>query len=302
MTTESTGFLTKAIVLVSTDLDEANKVRVAEQNLKKVSGVEMVGRQNIPPMGIDKAFFTIQYGPARTEVLVAAIKGDENYIPLYGMKILAGRNLLPSDTIKEFVINETLSKQLGFRSPEDAIGKQIFTWGKFSPIVGVVADFHQASFRETIQPQVITSVRCSNIAIRLNLKEQAKVSLSRTIQNLMTACKNTYPNSNFQFAYFDETIKALYENEQKTLRIMNASTAIAIFISCLGLFGLTLFIVRKRVKEVSIRKVLGASASQIVILLSKDFTQLIILSLLIASPSHGTFFMSGYKTMRTGRA
>ena len=155
------GFRSDAIVTFSTDerKDSVSKARLLEETIRQVPGVADVARENMPPMGLDRGIFTIRTVPGSKERLaVEAITTDEHYIPLYGIRLLAGRNLFPSDTLKEVVINESLSKTLGFRNPDEAIGKQIYTWNKYVPIVGVVADFHKYSYRAPIQPLLIAEI------------------------------------------------------------------------------------------------------------------------------------------------
>jgi putative ABC transport system permease protein len=165
------GFRSDAIVSFDTGerKDSVSKARSLEETIRQVAGVADVARENMPPMGLDRGIFTIRLGANSSERLhVEAIVADEHYIPLYGIRLLAGRNLFPSDTLKEVVINESLSKTLGFRNPDQAIGKQIYTWNKYIPIVGVVADFHKYSYRAPIQPLLIAGIACTDIAVRLN--------------------------------------------------------------------------------------------------------------------------------------
>jgi ABC-type antimicrobial peptide transport system permease subunit len=221
---------------------------------------------------------------------VAAVKADEHFIPLYGIRLLAGRNLLPGDTLKEVVINESLSKLLGFASPEKALGQSIYTWNKYCPIAGVVADFHQASFHETIKPMLITSLACTDIAVKLDTRNKSVAETKAILARVENQWKAFYPHTPFEYDFLDESIARLYQKEQTTSWLMNITTGITIFISCIGLFGLTMFTTARRTREIGIRKVLGASVPDIVALLGKDFFILIVIALFIASPV-AWFFM-----------
>ncbi|MFT3824712.1 MAG: ABC transporter permease [Chitinophagaceae bacterium] len=287
MLSKDLGFKSDAVILLSTNesRDSLFRVKQVEESIRQVPGVAMVARENMPPMGLDRGIFTIRYKPLGDEFIpVAAIKADEHFIPLYGMKLLAGKNLSPSDTIKEVVINESLSKLLGFKTPEQALGQSIFIWDKFCPITGVVADFHQASFHESIKPLLITGLACTDIVVKLDTKGASAENTKAILARIEKQWKQFYPHTPFEFSFLDEELGRLYEKEQTTSWLMNIASGITIFISCIGLFGLTLFTMEKRTREIGIRKVMGASIPDIVVMLSKDFVVLIVIALLIASP------------------
>jgi ABC-type antimicrobial peptide transport system permease subunit len=153
-------------------------------------------------------------------------------------------------------------------------------------VVGIIKDFHAKSLHEPIAPFFIRSGEAleSTVSVKLSTEGRSPDHLSAMLTRLETAWKAVYPNKKFEYSFFDETIARLYEKEQKTARIMNIAMAIAIFISCMGLFGLAAFIAEQRTKEIGIRKVLGASLSQVVLLISQDFIVLVGISCLIASP------------------
>ena len=228
-----------------------------------------------------------------TEVGSQFQAGDENYITLYQLHLLAGRNLLPSDTMREYLINETLARELGFKKPQDAIGKTISGGGddgtashKQLPIVGVLADFHSQSLHEPIAPTFMSTSKKYSRIISVKLPTQGRQinHLDESIARIEKLWKNIYPNEKFEYKFFDETIARFYEKELKTQQLMNTAMAIAIFISCMGLFGLATFAAQKRTKEIGIRRVLGASVSGMVSMLSFDFIKLILFAFLIASP------------------
>jgi ABC-type antimicrobial peptide transport system permease subunit len=219
--------------------------------------------------------------------------GDENYIKLYQMKLLAGRNLFPSDTMREFIINETCAKKLGFKIPSDAIGKMLHAGttdamnvDKEFPVVGVVADFHTQSFHEAIAPVFISTSKkfSSTVSVKLFMQGNAGDNLKKAIAELGQAWKTVYPEENFHFSFFEDSIAKYYKEEIQTSRLIDSAMMLAIFISCMGLFGLAAYTTQQRSKEISIRKVLGASAAGITTSLSKDFVKLVIIAVLIATP------------------
>jgi putative ABC transport system permease protein len=280
------GFRTDAIVRFDTGEaeDSINKVKVLIEQIRQLPGVADIASENIPPMGPDKTITTIRY-PASSEVRVPAqfVHADEHYIPLYGIRLLAGRNLFPSDTVKELVINETLSRQLGFRSPGEAIGKKILNMDKTLPIVGVVADFHEYSYQEPIQPLLIMGRTSTDLAVRLDTRGRSAADARAILGRIERVWKSVYPHRPFDFSFIDDWIAQLYRREQTMEGLMHLATGITIFISLIGLFGLMLFTTGRRTREIGIRKVLGARVTDILTLLGKDFVRLVLVALVIAS-------------------
>jgi putative ABC transport system permease protein len=227
---------------------------------------------------------------------------DENYIPLYELKLLAGRNFFPGDSLREIVINENYASQLGFRHPEDALGKTVKWWGKTCTIVGVAADFNIKPLREKIGPVAIgTSVdREFGFSVKLHSRgggaDDSRAGgggdfrgggggdFKKQIAAIERTWKAVFPDEPFVYHFFDDQIARFYEKEQKTSQIISAAMFITIFISCMGLFGLAALTAAQRTREIGIRKVLGASVSGIVILLCKDFVLLVLIALVLSSP------------------
>jgi putative ABC transport system permease protein len=281
------GFRSDAIGSANTDesRDSLFRVKNLEASIGQLPGVSGVARENMPPMGSDLGVFGVQYRARSDERFsVQAIKADENFIPLYGLRMLAGRNLEPSDTLREVVINETLSKALGFRRPEDAIGKMLFTWNKNVPIAGVVADFHKRSFHEPVKPLLIAAMACTDLAIRLDTKGKSVGEARAILDRVQRVWKQFYPHMPFEFSFLDDEIAQLYTKEATMSWLMKIATGITLFISCIGLFGLTMFTAERRTKEIGIRKVLGATVRDIVLLLGRDFVWLVGLAFVIAAP------------------
>jgi putative ABC transport system permease protein len=280
------GFRTDAIVRFDTGEagDSTGNVKILEQEIRQLPGVADIASENIPPMGPDKTITTVRY-PVTSEVRIPAqfVRADEHYIPLYGIRLLAGRNLFPSDTVKEVVINETLSRQLGFRNPEEAVGKTILNIRKTLPIVGVVADFHEYSYQEPIEPLLIMGATGTDLAVRLDTRGRSAAEAHAILNRIGRTWKTVYPHKLFEFSFIDDWIALLYRREQTMEGLMHLATGITIFISLTGLFGLTLFTTGQRTREIGIRKVLGARVTDILILLGRDFVRLVLLALLISS-------------------
>jgi putative ABC transport system permease protein len=213
-------------------------------------------------------------------------QGEENFIPFYQMKLIAGRNISHSDSLRDLAINETYSNLLGFKTPADAVGKILYRNDKSYPIAGVIADFHQGSFHEAIHPAVIGKIpeRESSLAIKLDATEKKQADVKIIAAAMEKEWKKIYPEEPFNYDLLNEAITWLYGQEENTSWLVNAAVAISIFISCMGLFGLVMFTAKRRIKEIGIRKVLGASVTDIASMLSKDFVSLVLIALIIASP------------------
>jgi ABC-type antimicrobial peptide transport system permease subunit len=186
-----------------------------------------------------------------------------------------------SEDIKEIVVNETLLKKLGVRNSGEAIGKNITLWGKKYPIVGVVKDFHISSLKQEIAPVLLTTVK--NFYWTANIRLQTS-DLSPTLKEIENSYKAIYPQSLFEYEFVDEMVANFYREEKKMSNLLKVFVGVAIAISCLGLYGLVSFMAAQKVKEIGIRKVLGASILNIVMLLSKDFLWLVGIAFVIASP------------------
>ena len=285
--TTDRGFHTESVITFKTNWgDKSKRPRILVENIKQLSGVAGATLQGFPPMGFAVIVNHILYkGQSVVDTPVALKSGDEAFIPLYQIRLLAGRNIVKSDSLREFVINESYSKTLGFAKPENAIGQILSYNGKRYPIVGVVENFHQQSFHEGIRPCVIGTFAelQHGIAIKLssNVTKDEAVALRAQFEKLY---KQLYPDEAFESHFIEDEIGWMHDGERKTANLMNVAMAITIFISCLGIFGLALFTAEIKTKEIGIRKVLGASVTNIVAMLSQEFIVLIAMAIVIASP------------------
>ena len=283
------GFSTDAVVNIPRIWrDQSDKVKGLAETIKHIPGVDQVILQAFAPMGFPHMSQTVVYkGKQDIKLEVSLQPGNEDYIPFYKMKLIAGRNMFHSDSLRELVINQTFASRIGFSDPQQAIGKQI-AWfdGKTYPIVGVIADFHENSFHEPMKPVVIGHMPEleKGIGFRLSTRGKEVAEAKTILAQVEKEWKKTYPENDFNYHFLNESITWLYQQETKTAWLMNVVMFITIFISCMGLFGLALFTAEQRTKEIGIRKVLGATVTNIVTLLSRDFVLLVFISLVIASP------------------
>ena len=280
------GFNADAIINVDTPGgDSLSKIKILSQKIKQLSGVNRVALQWVSPMAGHGPGHYIKFNSADVkETDVTQVAGNEDFIPLYNIQLLAGRNLMHSDSLEEIVINENLSHIMGCKNPGDAVGKMIYWDDKPYPVVGVVADFHTRSFHEIITPLCVVNRPDREGTLAIKLESKGMQSIKTTLAQIERSWKEIYPAGTFKYQFYDESLASLYEKDQQTATLVNTAMAITIFISCIGLFGLALFTAEKRAKEISIRKILGASVANITVMLSKDFTVLVIIAMFIASP------------------
>lgn len=262
--------------------EEASKKQLLKEELQRLPEIAQISLQNAPPAinGMSGSTFELEVQNERQSHHLSRKVFDPNYLDLYSIELVAGRNLQHSDTLREFLINEKLVNFMGLQNPEEAIGKMV-TWGEKSyPIVGVTKDFHHVNLKYELEP-LIMNMDSYTFSMALKLGTQ---NMSQAMQQVEQIWASIYPNHSFNYRFYDETIAKFYETEQRTSKLLSTATGVAIFISCIGLFGLVSFSVARRTREIGIRKVLGASIPNIVALLSKDFILLVFIAILIGSP------------------
>jgi len=206
---------------------------------------------------------------------------EPEFIDTYGLNLLAGSNLISSDSVTQYLVNEEFARRTGYGNRyRDLIGRRVEMWGREAPIVGVIRDFNTNSLHREIEP-VLLAVRNSYYLAGI------KIALDRSreaIDVIRQAYNAAFPEYVFDYLFLNTRIENFYKKERQMARVMNWFTAIAVAIGCLGLFGLVSYMAATRRKEVSIRKVLGATLSDILLLFSREFFLLVGLSFLIAAP------------------
>lgn len=275
------GFQKDAIVMVPVPSNEKSKISTLRSELSRLPAVEKFSFCNQPPIGAGGGREIVYDTRSRRENYDVILKlGDEQYLAAFGLQLLAGRNLFPSDTIREYLVNETLVKKLGV-SNEAILGKNARINDINGTIVGVIKDFHNESLHKSIAPLSITSRTDSyhSCAVMVNT-----ANLQPTLRALQKTWEQIYPDNIFQSEFLDERIARLYELDQRIQQIIQAFTAVAVLIACLGLYGLVSFMAARKTKEVGVRKVLGASIQSILWLFGKEFIRLLLIAFLIAAP------------------
>ncbi|MBS1596929.1 MAG: ABC transporter permease [Bacteroidetes bacterium] len=240
--------------------------RIPTGRLLDDMGASILSGDSLKPINADLKYITIDY----------------DFIPTYGINMAAGRNFSRdfSTDSANFIINEAAVSMLNWKTPTNAIGKDIAYGGVRGKIIGVTNDFHFESMHQKIIPLImIRNFGFGNLTIKISGN-----NIPATIKYIDDTWKKYLPETPFQYNFFDEKFAALYSSEQQQGNIFTVFSCIAIFIACLGLFGLSAFAITQRIKEIGIRKVLGASVTQITTMMSKDFLKLVAIAAVIAFP------------------
>lgn len=283
----SLGFNKAAIINVPIPGDSIShtKIDAIRNQLLQNPGIKYASFSYSSPSsdGNWNSDFQFDHNPKSTNFSANLKWADVNYFKTYGIQFVAGRPYREADTVKEFVVNETLLKKLGITKPEEALGKEINFWDgdKVAPIVGVIRDFNSYSLRQPMAPVVLSTWKDVYQTINIKINPGAEKPTLAFVEKIWN---QAYPDYVYEYKFLDETIHNFYKQENQLSLLYKIFAAIAIFISCLGLYGLVSFMAVQRTKEMGIRKVLGANARNIVYLLSKEFTLLIIIAFVIAGP------------------
>ena len=276
-------------VLTQWDSSFISRVNTFKEELKQLPRVKGAATSwNVPGGDIGRSFNVRQADSATANKFTTRQTGvDYDYLNVYGIKLLAGRNFTMSDhnadwsKVHNTIINRSAVKLLGFASPEAAIGKAIMSGDKRWDVVGVVEDYHQKSLRYPLEPILFRPAysNFSTISVKINPADVAK-----TIDAIKLKYTTFFPGNLFDYVFLDENFNRQYQNEQLFSKSFGIFAALAIFVACLGLFGLAMFTTIQRTKEIGVRKVLGASVQNILVLVSKDFLVLVLIASIIAFP------------------
>jgi len=280
------GFDKEQVMVISINgINDDSNVKLLEQKLNSLSIVSQVGAAQ-GYLGKSVSGRMIQ-NPLQDDggLSVQTNIADASALEVMGLRFVSGKNLplnkAEGDTLVEVVINEKIATYLGYTS-EEAIGKTIQMLPRHSTIVGVVEDFNFASLRESIGAYAFHNLPSESkeyILVKMSVSD-----LGQNIESLKSSFKSVAPNTPFDYSFLDQNIEKLYAEERQTASIGMIFSLLAVFVACLGLFGLAAFTAEQRDKEISVRKVLGASVSSIVKLLSIDFIKLVVIALVIAFP------------------
>lgn len=282
------GYSKDQMVLLRAGSDSVINYDSIKQQLKANSNIVEVGRSSRIPSGrlLDSWEAYVMKGDsmAPADIGVKSLSVDEDFIPAYEIEMAAGRNFskaFSTDKTNGFILNETAVKQLGWKNPADAVGAR-FGYGEIrGQIVGVTKDYHFESLHQKVAPIAMFAQtdRLGWMSVHIsggNIKE--------ALAHIESVWKKQFPDRPFEYEFLDQKFGVLYATEQTQQLLFGIFSGIAIFISCMGLLGLSIFMAEIRTKEIGVRKVLGASVTSLVILLSNDFLKLVLVAIVIASP------------------
>lgn len=288
------GFKTNGVVMIDTPFNP-NQIEHPEpyyskrelllNKIKSLPNVKNACLSGSTPATNNYSVTTMKYddGVKMLESSVEVKNADEDFFKLYQMPLVAGNYPKKSDSLIEFVINESLARHLGFTNPQEAVGKQLIKSNKPIPVVGVIKDYYFKSLHNPIKPLAFFSEKWYQTQIHVEL-DLAQGSGKDNLAGLEKEFKSIYPADGFDYTFTDQSIALFYEQEERISKLLRWATGVSILISCLGMLGLVIHTINQRRKEIGIRKVLGASVTQLVNIISSEFIKLVGIALLIASP------------------
>ncbi len=296
------GFNRAQVVDIGLDDNKPEHLRLLRDQLSAIPGVQSVSLSVGAPVSDNNVGTGFNLREKyKSEELEGAVKAaDKNYLNTYGLQLLAGRwfddhdetNVASSvpDSLRRyaFVLNETAVRSLGFKSPQEALGKYV-TFGMndiSAPVIGVVKDYHTSSLREALKPVLMVEYPFFYYNAGIRLAPGYSAATLSAIEKIWTS---VYPHGLYEANFLDERVASQYKDDRQTQQLFYIFTSLAVIINILGLVGLLSFIIEQKSKEVSIRKVLGASLGNISFILSKDFLSLCLIAFLIAGPVAGIF-------------
>ncbi len=282
---QSMGFDKDNIVDITFPGDSASNAKIDYLNasLHKITGVKNVSFNSTPPATDGNNWYDFKYDHAlKYNEQYSIMKFvDPAYLQTYGLTLVAGRNF-SSDTAHEVLVNERMLQELGgAKNPEDVLNKQMDIHDVVGPIVGVVKNFNSTGFKDKYSRVLFAPKKRYYQHVGVKLSSGESLEAIKSIENLWN---KTFPDYVFEYQFMDEAVANFYKQESQLAALYKIFAAIAIFLGCLGLYGLASYMAAQRIKEVGIRKVLGASIGSIVYLFSKEFIVLIFIAFLIASP------------------
>ena len=294
------GFDKDNVLMVTVPFENSEQKLLLGNELGKIPNIKTWSYSSSPPSGRNEVHWSTMMSVVGNndpnQKSVTIILSDDKFCSLYDLKLKAGRFFNITDTsavsasIKEgqrypkCVVNEKLVRELGFESLEGSLGKRFWIGinGWQAEIVGVVSDFNIGSLHEAIKPTLVTQFL--PYSERLGIKIQGGSDMPTMISKINAAYKTAFPTGVFEFNFLDQQLDDLYKTEERLYSLFKIFSILAMLISCLGLWGLITFAAQQRVKEIGIRKVLGASVVSIVSILTKDFIALVCIAIAIASP------------------
>ena len=286
------GFLQHAIMTVEVP-NNLTKLQTFKQQVQTLPNVQKFSySMSGPPQSGQVSHTTFRYDtrPEEEKWQLQQMYCDADYLSLYDLKLLAGRNLQPSDTAREALVNEVFMRKVGAKTPAEVLGKVIHNNGHNMEIVGVLKNYNQQELKNAINPLFVSTQAIRYFAANLQVQTG---NFQQVMGQLGAIYNRVYPDSYFEGHFVDDQIEENYQEEQTMGKLVNFFAAVALLIGCMGLYGLVLFMVSQKTKEIGVRKVLGASMGSILWLFGREFSRLIAIAFVLAVPV-AWWVMSGW--------
>jgi len=300
---ENLGFLTEKRLVLRVGATKfsglpGERAMALKEEFAKHSSIEQVAvSTTIPGRGMVQQSMRRQDEDWSHKRQINYLGVDYDFLPQYGIELAAGRMLernRPADASGAFLINETAARELGWASPEEALNEEIVVGGQnVHRIVGVVKDFHYMGMQSPIEPLILQHLLAIDSAAGYFTLTVRTSDMDETVQFVRNTWARIFPEYPFEYFFLDQDIKRLYEKEDRLRQMIGLLTYLGIFLTCLGLWGLSSLSTEQRIKEIGIRKILGASVSGVILLLSKEFTKWVLAANVIAWPV-GYFVMQSW--------
>lgn len=281
----SMGFNTEATVTISLPKTTQSRLETLRHELKQHLDIAEVSFHHRPPMtdSNDGGYIKLDQQENWEPFMVRDRWADAHYLTTYELQLVAGRNIQEHDSAVEFLVNEAFIRRLNLDKPEEILDRKIYDGNAEigGTIVGVVRDFHHRPLQHAIEPVVIYAYPRLFRQAGIRFRTQHIAQVLQTIQTIWT---KTFPDDVFEYAFVDDTIARMYHQEKTISHLSKIFTIATLLICFLGLYGLVLFVTVQRTKEIGIRKVLGASMGNILLLLSKGYIKLMLIAFVLAIP------------------
>ncbi len=280
------GFQRDSIIKVNLPEADSAKLALIDQLWSEHAFVETVALGSASPTGSLNINSRFGYpSTAKERNYQAQIRViDQDYLDAYGLNLIGGNDLLYGTENNDILINEATARLIGHNDPIEAIGDKIFAFGDVRNIRGLIADFHTQTLHEPVEPVVLINADMFIYSAGIRLKNPELVYDKEVIAALEDNWRTVFPSNTFDYDVYQDWLAEGYEEEQQTADLLKILAVMAIIIGCLGLYGLIAFIANQKVKEIGVRKVLGASIAQVIWLFSSQFIKLIVIAFAIAVP------------------
>ena len=283
MLNKSVGYETKGIVEIPVPAPDKVNQATFRERLLAIPGVDNATFCLFMPTDNSNNSTNFSFDTRQKDEIwqINTKNADHHFVETFGLKLVAGQNIPPSDTVRGYLINEKAVKRLGLKAPAEAVGKNLTVWGITAPIYGVLKDWNNTSLQNDIDPIAVFTYKDIHYSCGIKL---SSTNLQQTMQQVEELWNEYFPDNLYEQRFLDDRIAESYTLEKIMLNLIRFFSLIAILIGCLGLYGLVKFMATQKTKEIGVRKVLGASLPSILALFGKEIVVLITIAFLIAAP------------------